>query len=240
MTVKSAWTRDPNHIDFALGTRFGSGFVFESAIDGAIAFANGDVEPDPDDHVLALEGFRDSDGTQWYLVGEPGRSGKTNDRKIAIDVFARNARRDRQYAIDTLAIVAAGLEPLTGFLKSLGDIDGAVDLAIYPTLSFDKSGRPVVGWRTSGASTPKQWVNFAALIAVPARGEVTSVGRCYLEGCGRFFRIERGGRGKPSRKYCPGTDHMEQAHKLGSTARTNRARAAKRDAAKVKKTRRAK
>jgi hypothetical protein len=239
MAVQSTWTRNPNHIDFALGTRFGSRFFLESAIDGAIAFANGDVQPDPEEHVLALEELKDPDGAQWYLAAGPGQE-LIVDRATALKQFSRRIGEHRNYAIETLKTVAAGLGPLTKFLKDLGDIDEAVDLASYPTLRFDKSGRPIVGWRTSGASSPKHWINFAALMAVPARGEMTSVGRCHLAGCGRFFRIERNGPGKPSRKYCPGTNHMEQAHQLGSTARTNRARAAKRDAAKVKKVRRPK
>jgi hypothetical protein len=174
--------------------------------------------------VLALEKLKGPDGTQWYLAAEPGQV-LIVERAAALKQFSRRISEHRKHAIETLKTVAAGLGPLTKFLKDdLGDIDEAVDLASYPTLSFDKSGRPIVGWRTSGASSPKPWINFAALMAVPARGEVTSVGRCHLEGCGRFFRIERDGPGKPSRKYCPGTDHMEQAHKLGSTARTNRAR----------------
>src|SRR5258708_33271340 len=98
MIVKRERTRDPNHIDFALGTRFGSMFVFESAIDGAIAFANGDVEPDPDDHVLALQEFRDPDGTQWYLAAEPGQVFKV-DRTAALKQFSRRIGEHRNYAI---------------------------------------------------------------------------------------------------------------------------------------------
>jgi hypothetical protein len=237
---------DQNHIDHWLGTSFGSRFVLDNVIDGAIAFANGDVTPDAELHTISLGQLKDPDGTQWYLEATAGTVDSPGeillvDRAKRMQMFSERAQESRGSVVEILEIAVAGLTPLAKLLKSYGDIDDAVDLALYPTLTFEKSGRPVLGWRISGSSDIDRWGKFAAvLIADKARGELTDIGRCHLEGCGRFFRIARGAPGKPSRKYCPGTDHMERAHKLGSTARTNRKRAFDRVAAKTKKARRPK
>ncbi len=232
---------DPNHIDYALGTSFGTRFVIDNCIDGVVDFANGDVQPLPRladvgktaNRTRADANFSPDKYPAWaeqeenvlFLSSNP-HGPPLVDHATALAEFAARVRIERKYAIETLKTASAGIPALTQFLKTFReDIDTKVDLALYPLLTYDESGRPKLGWRVSGSDDRKKWVNFAALIiADRAIGKLTDVGRCQLDSCGRFFRIERNGPGKPSRKYCPSTDHMERAHALASTVRSQRKR----------------
>jgi hypothetical protein len=235
---------DPNHIDYAFGTSFGTGFAIDNCIDAVIEFANGDVQPPP--RLVDLGKWHN----QFHAEKHPDYPEEveegvffmgSNKERIPVDratVLAEHAGRiqvEREYAIETLKAAAAGQPALTQLLKGLSeDIDTELDLGLNPLLTYDESGRPKLGWRVSGSHDRKKWVNFAALIiADRAIGKLTDVGRCHLESCGRFFRIERNGPGKPSRKYCPGTNHMERAHALASTARSQKKR--QRDAAQKRR-----
>ena len=235
----------PNHIDYALGTNFDTAFVLENVVDGVIAFANGDVRPNPERHLYAVATA--DDGTELFFGNHPGtRNATLVPRKEALAQFSRHVEDDRSRAIEVLDIAAKGLTSLSAFLRTIGDIEEAVDLAMNLTMTFDKSGRAVMGWRISGPSMCRGWAMVAALLVTEsAHGDLTEVGRCQLDSCQRFFRIKRDGPGKPSRKYCPyfGDDplesHMEKAHALASTARSQKKR--RRDAAveRTKKGRRA-
>ncbi|GEM_PF-4130045 len=226
----------PNHIDFQLGTSFGAGFVPDNIVDGVIAFANGDVQPEVDLHPLSsdadmLDVAFDDNGVELYLCNHP----KTKElvrapREFALAQFWESVEAQRSYAREVLDAASKGLLPLSKFLSGIRDIDEQSNLALYATLKFDKSGRASMGWRVPGANDRKDWaVSAALLLTESAQGDLTEVGRCALPSCQRFFRIKRQGPGKPSRKYCPGTDHMEKAHALASTGRSQRKR--QRDAA---------
>jgi hypothetical protein len=101
---------------------------------------------------------------------------------------------------------------------------GKVEIKSGPTnflkeIRFTPEG--FVVQRAMWPSPTETWINFAAILILAAPEEdPIKIGRCALQQCGRFFRIERKGRGLPSRRYCPGSDHMEKAHAQGSTERS--------------------
>lgn len=242
MSRESPAISDPNHIDYLLGTNFGTSFVLDNVIDGVIAFANGDAAPDPKHHVRLLDiGTLKADGHEVYLL-RGGKEAFTSDHAEATKGFVTQVQQDRLKIAEILRVASEGLTSLAKYLHTYktddrGDLLGEVDIGLYPTLKFDPSGRPALGWRVSGPTYRVDWAKLAAvLIAENADGDSTEIGRCHLASCGRFFRIRRAGPGKPSRKYCPGTDHMKQAHELTSTDRSRRKRL--RDAAELKKKRR--
>jgi hypothetical protein len=245
MDIDSPATMDRNQVDYWLGTNFAGRFVLDNVVDAVIAFANGDVRPDPDLHVRPFPADKEFPNQKLYASYSHSKEEDwiTLDREVALKGFAREVEDARKRSIEILGIAVEGLTPLATFFKTYkrdeddGDIVDEIDLALYPTLTFEESGRPRLGWRISGPGSMATWAKVAAvLIADKARGELTDVGQCQLDSCGRFFRIKRDGPGKPSRKYCPGTDHMERAHALASTARSRRKR--QRDAAKPMKKRR--
>jgi hypothetical protein len=244
----------PHPIDYAFGTNFGTRFVIDNCVDAVIDFANGNVQPLPRlvdvgklaNKTRAGNKFSAEEFPAWSEEQEENvlffsaRGGGLVDRATALAEFAAEVRAEREYAIGALKAASDGIGPLVQLLKTFHEnIETEVDIALYPLLIYDQSGRPKLGWGVSGSHDRTTWVKFAALvIADRASGKLTDVGRCQLDSCGRFFRIERNGPGKPSRKYCPGTDHMERAHALASTARSQKKR--RRDAAgRMKKRRRA-
>jgi hypothetical protein len=231
----AAASNNPNHIDGYLGTSYGDEFRLEHVVDAVVSFANGDVRPSAEHRLLRLDRF-DSDykDKDLYWVAHEGQLVPA-PRSVAVELFERRTDRARAYAIEMLDVASRGIEPLTELLRSFGDVQDAVDLAQYPTLKFADNGRPVLGWRVSGPGQIEQWIRFAVvMIADGARGARTDIAKCQLPSCNRFFRIVRTGPGKPSTKYCPGTDHMDRAHQANSTLRSQRKRSVDRRVARAR------
>jgi hypothetical protein len=219
---------DVNHIDFALGTNYGEKLELDNVIDAVVAFANGDVSPNPDLHIPDV-----ADGEGLYLVNDPNGRGlaKTKDRSLWIEQFLDRVQKQRDYASNVLRLAASGPAPLTEYLLNLRDIDEEVDVALYPVVTKSSANRIGLSWRISGPMDNKHWANFAAVLIMDGvTGSDTTVGQCHLKSCGRFFRIRAIGQGRPNRKYCR-TEHMEIAHKSGSTERSQIARKKKKEAA---------
>jgi hypothetical protein len=198
-------------IDYALGTDFGERFEPDKIIDAAIAFANGDVFPSAESRSC--------------------RSG-------APQLDFEQAEDSKAYATEILRAAAAGLAPLAIFLSNLSEFNSEASLGLFPVMSLENPGKPSLGWRAlgpgGGSMVEKDWLHLAALMIssnTDHGSKCTEIGRCNL--CGRFFRVRQLGRGLPSRKYCPGTDHMERAHARRSTERSQIKR--RRDAEKKAK-----
>jgi hypothetical protein len=225
MTRSTAASTDPNHIDPNFGTSYGDDFQLENIVDAVISFANDEVRPPQRLGPV----FKAEDGTDLFLTAWKGELVKA-PKAIAVKEFEERTDKARAYACEVLAIATQGTASLSKFVRSFGnDVMKAVDLALYPTLKFSADGRPKLGWRISGPSILEEWIRFAAVMAAAgARGEATGVARCQLQSCQRFFRVIRTGPGKPSTKYCPGTDHMAQAHQANSTLRSQKKRRADR------------
>jgi hypothetical protein len=230
---------NPNHIDAYFGTSYGDDFRLEHIVDAVVRFANGDVRPSA--RLASVEEVTKDPGDAglYYLKDQEGELVEV-PREVAVEEFNRRTVRERAYAVQVLTLATEGAAPLSRLVRSFedycDDVESAVDLALHAKLRFGKSGRPTLSWRVSGPGQPEQWIRFAAvMIADAARGDNTDIGRCQLPSCGRFFRIVRGsGPGKPTTKYCPGTDHMLQAHQANSTLRSQRKRRKDRRAAKAK------
>jgi hypothetical protein len=186
-------------------------------VEMVILFANGEVVPDSgQENLVAVD--HESTQAQFY-------------KNVS-------AQRTRVRLILDAAVegIAALNRMISGFDRI---IESDFDLALYPNIETrDGKGRRVLKWDFKDPSRIDKWAMLAAIvIRDTTKGDQTDIGRCHLEECGDYFQIIRGGMGKPNRKYCC-SEHMRDAHKLGSTERSRIKRERDRQKLTAKKARR--
>jgi hypothetical protein len=179
-----------------------------------VAFANGDVAPAPKQFVPTQQGrhlYPDQYYYRWYraLGGKPLLGDETEAIAEQFISF------QQQYAREVLGHAAQGTAQLLQWIETMFSQDGYTGVSQYITLYRRENNRPKLRWEMAGPSSPQGWINYAAtIIAATAdeKGEQqTCVGQCKWKQCGRFFLVDRKGKGKPARYYCPRTDHRERA-----------------------------
>jgi hypothetical protein len=168
-------------------------------VDMVIGFANGNFVPDS--------------GAQDLVA---------RDHESAMVKFYGNVSKQRARVCEVLNAAVSGMPALNRMIADFDRIlENDFDLALFPNIETrDSRGRRVLKWDFKDPERVDKWAMLAAIIIRDTTdGSLTDIGRCHLESCGKYFRIVRGGIGKPNRKYCCST-HMLTAHKLGSTQRS--------------------
>lgn len=193
----------------------------QDVITAVVRFANGEAKISYRDRLESGEASLFANSLHGVNIdGETAES-------VAKDIFATELR----FAADLLDAAAAGRTKLVARLRAETGAGKNSSIAMRPLLRFGPGGRVAVDWQVTGDVDNSQgWVLFAcALLAAGAEGEQTAVGRCQLESCGRFFKIARGGNGRPQTRYCC-DEHRLERHALEATKRQRRARAVKKAA----------
>lgn len=96
------------------------------------------------------------------------------------------------------------------------------------------NGSVRVRFELEGPPDPGAWIDYASMVLLANEdGVADDLKQCQLEACGRFFLVERLGRGKPRTKYCC-DEHMTAAHSAASPERSRKKRANDKAAAAAK------
>ena len=216
----------------ALGTTVSANAIpSEAVIDAVIAFANGDTTPDlvgymtgvvlPEGGTLYYDVIRDVGAgnfdspiwvdESWNPSVSPNWVDESPD--VQVQIAHKRIEKERRRAVDVLARAAEGSEQLCKTLLKMRGQEMARSVLMRPYLTFNEQGSSASRtWIIEGPSHANGWILFAGIeINASAKDGKTDIGRCHWDKCGRFFRIEPKGRGKPARSYCPGTGHRDRA-----------------------------
>lgn len=234
----------------ALGAKDRPVAELTEVVDAVIRFANGEIRPDWKTRAFAMAKYHraqlqknldefkalkkrgiDADAhikqvrnelRGEYLVQIEGVRGFT-DEKTAKAIHEAEIDEEVVFARKLMTTAASGREPVAVLFGS-GVLKTPVTLEPKPSI---RGGRAFLQWKLVGPSRDSRpWVEFAALLLAMTEREITDVGQCQLESCGKFFRIDWHEGNRPRTRYCCQEHRLEQ-NRLGATKRKQESRKAK-------------